>query len=1022
MRKLTFFASIAALAAGLMFVSAKTALADDCAALIGGVPPVAPAPCVVSSFVTATGVYNLDRTLHIDGNGRIDASGVGITLNICHDAPVAGPSCDLILDTPIAATGGQIEANDTGVSGANASPITIKVSRDVLMQAGSAILAENTNDGGNGGNITITAGGDMTMCGQTGAQPGCGAPAGNPGALISSEKTSGAGDTGVGGDITITVGNTATVTGAFYMEGGLKGYGTETGAKILSSGTGPSGDITITPGGSYFTEPGSVVEAGGVDVAPSAVEQGGKIYIVSGCQLTTEGRITSKGPDPGADLVHLEGCEVIIRGLVESTGKGHTVNNDFPNNPNPGDPGPPNNSCDNNADGLTNEVIHSDKKYNATGCIEVWGKVITIDSTNGWAGELNADIGDGGTKGMGWIDIFAFSKLTVLDGTGNDRLSDNLGHEYFSTYAVHANSIDGSDGTPGVVTARVKSGPLTASGKAFEASATMNKITGHDDGNINDEFVGNGSTGGTIDVEASGTVTLDDAWLNASGDFFGGSPCPSGSGACGFGGHINVKAWGVGSDINWRKVDGDVQPNGTGDITLDACDSIDTTGTEFHGEPPATSTGGANCDATKPDIPSYVVFNQTAWALCSESTISGKKYNSDTGAGLPGWTIHIISTTGPAFSATTVTGTGGAYSFNVPGGQTYKVCEVLLDNTWTQTFPVAGPDVVSCNGPGEAPLGYTVDLTTGSCCTGQIVTGKDFGNKQQLPRPPDCPEDPNRAALLTRTVNLSKPNLSGSGVPGDPKNYWLVQAAYNDAKGSAQAEVIGLFANTSENLLLDGYKSLTITQCTVARVTGAAGSPVWDITNTKKLTIISPDSVGGTVGWRVQTNGHDLKSIRATGASQYGIQIIGNSNSVSTNSVSGSPEGIRVEGDNNTIKSGTISDNGIGVHFTSTANGNTLSGSTVRNNTSHGIVVDGSGNKLDSDKVYSNGGDGVRTAATATSTTLKSVGSGSSGENGGAEFRLGATAINGGGNKADGVNVPSAAKGCATFNAGSVCE
>jgi hypothetical protein len=60
--------------------------------------------------------------------------------------------------------------------------------------------------------------------------------------------------------------------------------------------------------------------------------------------------------------------------------------------------------------------------------------------------------------------------------------------------------------------------------------------------------------------------------------------------------------------------------------------------------------------------------------------------------------------------------------------------------------------------------------------------------------------------------------------------------------------------------------------------------------------------------------------------------------------------------------------------------------------------------------VYSNGGDGVQTAATASSTTLKSVGSGSSGENGGFEFNLGVAAINGGGNKADGVSIPSAGK------------
>ena len=105
-------------------------------------------------------------------------------------------------------------------------------------------------------------------------------------------------------------------------------------------------------------------------------------------------------------------------------------------------------------------------------------------------------------------------------------MRDNFsGHTYFSTYAVHANAIDGSDNNPGVVTALVKSGPLTASGKAFEASSTLTADTGHAPGPF---FTGNGSDGGTIDLEASGTVTLDTAWVNASGDFFGGRPAHPG--------------------------------------------------------------------------------------------------------------------------------------------------------------------------------------------------------------------------------------------------------------------------------------------------------------------------------------------------------------------------------------------------------------------------------------------------------------------------------------------------------------
>ena len=169
----------------------------------------------------------------------------------------------------------------------------------------------------------------------------------------------------------------------------------------------------------------------------------------------------------------------------------------------------------------------------------MWGKVVTIDSTGGWAGELNADIGNnGGAEGTSWIDIFAFAKLTVTDGTGNDFVRDNGANVYLSTYAVHANAIIGSDNNPSVITALVKDGPLTASGKAFEVSGTLtggvgtaggpdpfDSDTGHFPGPY---FVGNGSDGGTIDLEASGDVTLDAGSVNASGDFSAARPAPPG--------------------------------------------------------------------------------------------------------------------------------------------------------------------------------------------------------------------------------------------------------------------------------------------------------------------------------------------------------------------------------------------------------------------------------------------------------------------------------------------------------------
>src|SRR5262249_14338326 len=153
-------------------------------------------------------------------------------------------------------------------------------------------------------------------------------------------------------------------------------------------------------------------------------------------------------------------------------------------------------------------------------------------------------------------------------------------------------------------------------------------------------------------------------------------------------------------------------------------------------------------------------------------------------------------------------------------------------------------------------------------------------------------------------------------------------------------EVIGMFSKTVENDVLDTYtaKSITITQCTNAQLSDASHntSPVVDITSTKKLTIISPDTVGGTIGWYIENGSHDLKSIRANNATDAGVRIKAgaNTNSVSWNNISGNGIGLDVLSNTNTLKGGTVGPNsGVGVHFGSAATGNTLSGATIQGNT-----------------------------------------------------------------------------------------
>src|SRR5215468_2902528 len=99
----------------LVFLSGGSAVA---AALSCDVTTGSPGAgeCQITTAHAVTGTVEVDRTLHIFPTGRIDASGGGITLNICVLTAPPSSTCDLVLDTPNplvvppAIGGGQIEA------------------------------------------------------------------------------------------------------------------------------------------------------------------------------------------------------------------------------------------------------------------------------------------------------------------------------------------------------------------------------------------------------------------------------------------------------------------------------------------------------------------------------------------------------------------------------------------------------------------------------------------------------------------------------------------------------------------------------------------------------------------------------------------------------------------------------------------------------------------------------------------------------------------------------------------------
>ena len=289
----------------------------------------------------------------------------------------------------------------------------------------------------------------------------------------------------------------------------------------------------------------------------------------------------------------------------------------------------------------------------------------------------------------------------------------------------------------------------------------------------------------------------------------------------------------------------------------------------------------------------------------------------------------------------------------------------------------------------------------------------------------------------------------------------------------ALGDIIGVFGNTTENVSIPN-KSFTITQCTVARITALDPTkPAVGISTPDTIVVIGLDTVGGTIGWLLKTDGHELRGVRAKGATEAGIKIEGSGNRVSWNLLKKNGAGIVVSGIGNDLRGGTVEKNtGNGVQFSATAAGQSCcraptsssmaptassiegSGNTVRDNArvdsngkngvlvtgsnnliksnvigsdktkgngENGFMVTGAGNTLNSNKASANLGDGfnISGGTAGNPNRLKGNqsnlgGSGQNKENKGAEYRLANSVMSLDGNKADGASVAKAAK-CPEF-------
>ncbi len=960
--------------------------------------------CVLSTQVAATGVHLSDHTLRITGSGAVDAKGGGLTLTICDPVTTPGVTCDLIIQTPTVSGGGQIRANDnTGTASDSASAISIAVPQGTVeMKSGSAILAENRTGPGNGALITIAA---LTAVNLRGT------------ATISSKQTTNSG--GSGGGVTINVGPTDFANCTVPIGGGdlVGDLLLEDGSTITTDAQGgQAGPITIATGHNITIH--GTVSAAGLGLAG----RGGLVTNDACCDLTvgTTGIVRSRGGNPGADLVHLEGCCVKIRGLVESTS---LANGDVSGN-----------AC-------SDPLNVAGRPAASGGCVEVFaGDIIVVDRTGTYKGQINVDNTatslNANLPRRGWVDLFSQNRIIVNSATTG-------------TFAVHANqpSVDAGEG--GQIRLISSTGTISVAGRALQADATRQ-----------------GGTGGDIFIEALNDVALDTASLFARGDF-------TSAGGFGVGGDAGTTGTPIRSyngALTWTDGVGDVRPTGTtiaaadrGSIVLQSCTAPpDTTGTTFPANGTATTPTilADACDAGGPNfllttVPAVLV-SDCVGPCNSPATISGVKFNDLNGDGirdpnepvLANWTIHIFNDD-QSIHEHAVTNSLGQYTFSVPAG-TYTVCE-RLKSGWTQRAPLVGSDLGACathtHGGTPGPRGFRLTVVGGD-----LSDLNDFGNQLNAAAANPCPKPAISGFNPTATITI------------DPNNLSQIQDAIDALNDGESLLILPLLGTKTENVTID--KPVTVLGCSIT-LTAADSSAA--------VVTIGPGAVGGltadihatgstVAGYLLQGTDHTIKNVSAFG-NDIGFWITGDSNLLTgTLKTTNNTIGFLVEGSSNVLDTNNdISGNVLdGVKLTASATFNTVKKLTATDNGGSGFNVEGSSNILSENKAYlnvhgflivgdnnsllknvagdigkgnsldglrivgdggpltrnkavANGAVGINVTASATGHVLKANVSGGTGSqnNGGCEFTIAAGNTDGGSNKANGTGVSFTAAGVA---------
>jgi len=722
---------------------------------------------------------------------------------------------------------GTINCNDEGAGSNSACSMRFDVSGNVVMNAGSGMFAENRLGAGSGGNITINAGGAVTLHGPASTLNG---------AVISSAAFGSA--TGSGGTVTINSGGATTLEGGTVVNSASKGN--DAGKILLTSGGSMSVSGLLAAGATSTLL--ATRQTGDVLAAGNGHQHGGEIRVQStsvfepAVTINSTATIVSQSDSEVAGPITIEGCGVIIRGLVASISNGDTA---------------------------TRVAVRSGKG------IVIDATDLGITSSGTRLGHLRADATKNGAVTKR-VDLFANDAIQI---TGPDSTLSTL---YAVTSVPSAGDKSVAGGTIRAISLR---DTVTGSGRVFLAGRN-----------------GESNAGGTIDIASKGTVNLDHAFLEAVGDFTTLKPDAAGGhiAARSYAGNVS---WALGMGDVRPVGAGASGVASQGTIALTACGTVTTSGTTFPTNGPAvglfpTITTGA-CSPSAPSLPAG---EPALPVCCNVITVINPAVSTGT-AGTPfSQTFTQVGAIGTAtFSIATGTlpagltlASNGVLSGTPTVTGSFPITVMVTDSNGCTGVGPTYPLQINCptitvtnpavnSGVVGSPFSQTftqsggVGTTTFSLASGTLPAGLTLASNGVLSGTPTQPgtfpitvtaTDSNgctgtgptyNLTINCQTITVTNPAVN-TGVAGTPFSQTFTQSGGNGATTFSLASgTLPTGLTLAANGVLSGTPTQTGTFPITVKATDANGcsgtGPTYTLTITcQTITVTNPANNSGVAG------------------------------------------------------------------------------------------------------------------------------------------------------------------------------